>query len=97
MVLQRNLALGDAKHRSQVQTLFEDIRQSLADCILAYSAQSGLVKADTIRLMDHLSKIKAADGSESGTVDNCTLTLIMALLYAFDVSAMHKVIKISRL
>ena len=87
------MALGDAKHRRQVYDLYHDIRQSLADCVFAYAAQSGLCKADTLRLMDFLAKIKVGDSPDgSGTkLDNATITLLMALLYALDISAIHKV------
>ena len=90
-MLQKNMALGDAKHRRQVSDLFEDIRQSLADCIFSYAAQSGLNKNDTLRLMDYLSKIKPGDVNAMGVIDDTTLTLIMALMYAMDVSALSKV------
>ncbi len=91
MNLQKNMALGDAKHRRQVQDLFEEIRQSLADCVFAYAAQSGLPKADTLRLIDHLARMKPGDSDAGGVIENTTLTLLMALFYAVDVSALHKV------
>ena len=90
-MLQKNMALGDAKHRRQVSDLFEDIRQSLADCIFSYAAQSGLNKNDTMRLMDYLSKVKPGDVNAVGVIDDTNLTLIMALMYAMDVSALSKV------
>ena len=90
-LLQKNMALGDAKHRRQVSDLFEDIRQALADCVFSYAAQSGLGKNDTMRLMDHLSKIKPGDGNAMGVIDDTNLTLTMALMYALDVSALSKV------
>ncbi len=43
-VLQRNRALGGPKHHHTVVTLFEEIRQILADIIFLYSAQAGLYK-----------------------------------------------------
>ena len=90
--LQKNLALGNAKHRRQVFDLYSEIRQGLADCIFAFSAQSGLTKQDVIRLMDYLSKIKTTEGSGSGTIDDVNMTLTMALLYAIDATAISKVI-----
>ena len=90
MLLQKNLALGDAKHRRQIYDLYHDIRQSLADCLFSYSAQSGLPKNDVIRLMDHLSKIKPTEGSATGTLDDVNMTLTMALLYSIDAGAIHK-------
>ena len=91
MNLQKNMALGDARHRRQVRDLFEDIRQSLADCVFAYAAQSGLPKADTVRLVEHLSRVKTGDTDAGGAIENSTLTLLMALFYAVDISALQKV------
>ena len=89
--LQKNLALGNAKHRRQVFDLYTEIRQGLADCIFAFSAQSGLCKQDVIRLMDYLSKVKTTEGTGSGTIDDVNMTLVMALLYAIDATAISKV------
>ena len=84
------MALGNAKHRRQVFDLYHDIKQSLADCLFAFAAQSGLPKSDTLRLLEHLSKVKPGEADASGVVDNTTLTLTLALLYSFDVSALNK-------
>eukprot|EP00095_Tigriopus_kingsejongensis_P011855 maker-scaffold180_size281610-snap-gene-0.27 protein:Tk11855 transcript:maker-scaffold180_size281610-snap-gene-0.27-mRNA-1 annotation:"nuclear pore complex protein nup205" len=89
-MLQKNMALGHAKHRRQVHDLFHDINQSLADCILSFAAQSGLSQNDTTRLIDYLSKVKIGDANVSGVIENTHLTLLMALLYALDVSALNK-------
>ena len=91
MLLQKNLALGNAKHRRQVFDLFTEIRQGVADCLFAYSAQSGLPVKDVNRLMDFLSKVKNSEGSGSGTVDDVNMTLTMALLYSIDATAISKV------
>jgi len=92
MNLQKNMALGGAKHRRQVQDLFQDIRQSLADCVFAYAAQSGLRKQDTLNLLEHLSNVSSSSTGSDGAIDNVSLTLLMAFLYAIDVSALQKVI-----
>ena len=91
LALQKNLALGDAKHRRQVHDLFADIRQGLADCIFCYAAQSGLRKDDTLRLLDYLCKIKPGDANPNAALDNISLTLTLAFLYALDISALNKV------
>lgn len=91
MTLQKNMALGNAKHRRQVHDLFHDIRQALADCIFCHAAQSGLSKADTLRLIGFMSKIRPSEATGSGTLDNVTLTLLMTLLYAVDTSSFLKV------
>ncbi len=91
MELQKNMALGDARHRRQVRDLFFDIRQGLADCVFAFAAQSGLPRQDTLRLIDYLSKVKPGDSDGQGVVQKTTLTLVMALMYAIDFSAISKV------
>jgi nuclear pore complex protein Nup205 len=90
MLLQKNLALGDAKHRRQVFDLFGEIRQGLADCIFAFAAQSGLPKTDVIRIIDHLSRVKAGDSNAIGTIDDVNMTLTMGLLYSIDAGAINK-------
>ena len=81
MMLQKNLALGDARHRREVYDLFNDIRQGLADCLFAYAAQSGLPRQDTLRLIDYLSKVKMTEGTGAGSIDDVNMTLTMAMLY----------------
>ncbi len=89
--LQRNMAFGDAKHRRQVHDLFFDVRQALADCVFSYAAQSGLPVNDVLRLIDFLGKVKPGDAGGSGALDNATVTLAMALLYAIDLGNLQKV------
>lgn len=93
-ILQKNLALGNAKHRRQVFDLYHDIRQALADCLFAYAAQSGLPKQDVLRIMDYLSKVKTTDGTANGALEEVNMTLAMALLYAIDATPITKVIGI---
>lgn len=45
-----------------------------------------------MRLMDYLSKVKPGDVNAMGVIDDTNLTLIMAMMYAMDVSALSKVI-----
>lgn len=86
--LSQNRALGPPKHRRQVLTLFEDIRLQLATCLFSWSAQHGLPKDVTLKLITLLSTYKSLE--PRGGIDNVTLALLMALLYAFDVSALQK-------
>jgi hypothetical protein len=67
----------------QVTDLISDIRRTLADCIFCVSAQSGLSKNDTIRLVTYLSRDKSL--GQDGALSDVTLVLTMALLYAVDV------------
>ena len=59
--------------------------------MFAFAAQSGLPRANTLRLLDHISKIKANDGGPQGDLDDVHLTLTMALLYALNASVINKV------
>ena len=88
-ILTDNRALGNAKHRRQVVDLFQDIRLLLALSLFNWSAQCGLPKRVTLRLIDLLSKYSPNDDSRGG-LDNVTATLLMALLYALDVSVLQK-------
>lgn len=86
--LSENRALGPPKHHRQVLDLFEDIRLQLATTIYCWSAQCGLPKDATLKLISLLSKYKSTD--PRGGIDDVTLALLMALLYAFDVSVLQK-------
>ena len=84
--LQKNMALGDAKHRSQVEELFRGIKKGLAECLFALAAQLGLSTPDTIHLIDALAKIKLEDSNADCSLDEVDVALVMALLYALDIS-----------
>lgn len=86
--LQQNLALGGPKHRRQIIDLFNDIKNILADIVFSWSAQNGLPQAPTISLINYLREVKF-DIEASGKLDEVNLYLIMALLYAFDLSILH--------
>ncbi|CAH0547709.1 unnamed protein product [Brassicogethes aeneus] len=87
-LLQQNLALGGPKHRRQVTDLFLDIRNTLADVVFSWSAQSGLPKDATVALVNHLRDAKI-EQEASGKIDDVNLYLLMALLYALDLSILH--------
>lgn len=87
-LLSNNRALGPPKHHRQVMDLFEDVRVLLATCLFNYSAQSGLPKETVIRLINYLSKYKPS--TSIGGVGDVTLALQMALMYATDLSVMHR-------
>ena len=91
--LQKNLALGDAKHRRLVRDLYADVRQGLADCLYCLSAQSGLGKSDATRLIEHLARVRPGDANSGrpGALDGATLTLAMALTHALNLGAQAKV------
>lgn len=67
--------------------LIKECRQSLAECLFAWTCQSSLSKDDTLALIGHLETVTAeADGS----LDSVNLALVMALLYCFDVSFLEQ-------
>lgn len=86
--LSENRALGPPKHHRQVLDFFEEIRLQLATILYCWSAQCGLPRDTTLKLIQLLSKYKP-DNSR-GVIDDVTLALLMALLYAFDLSALKK-------
>lgn len=88
MLLTKNRALGDMKHQNQVIELFEDIRFSLATALFNWSAQRGLPKFITRKLLRSLAQSKAKEAN--GEMDNTSITMLMALLYSFDTSILQK-------
>lgn len=87
-LLTRNRALGQAKHHRQVLELFEDIRLALATALFNWSAQSGLPKVVTGKLIKYFSKYKPLE--PWGGMDEVNTTLLISLLYAFDTSVLQK-------
>lgn len=87
-LLQKNRALGQARHQRQVLDLFEEIRQQLADIIYLWSAQTGLPREPAINLINFMRTTKVEEDA-AGNIDNVHLTLQMALLYGLDLSTLH--------
>nr|CAD7403935.1 unnamed protein product [Timema poppensis] len=88
-LLQHNRALGGPKHQHQVVEQFQEIRQALADIIFLWTAQTGLPKDPTFKLINHLKSCKIQD-EVSGGIDGVNLALEMALLCALDLSLLHR-------
>lgn len=88
-LLQRNHALGPPKYHQQVIELYESTKQSLAEIIFLWSAQSGLPKEQTFALLNFLKNLKPQENS-NGAIDNISLLLELAFLYAIDISLVHK-------
>ncbi|RMC03256.1 hypothetical protein DUI87_20450 [Hirundo rustica rustica] len=85
--LQRERGLGSEKHRKEVSDLIKECRQSLAESLFVWTCQSPLNKDDTLILISYLEKVTVeADGS----LDGVNLSLLMALLYCFDVSFLEQ-------
>ncbi|KAL7301129.1 hypothetical protein TKK_0006105 [Trichogramma kaykai] len=88
-LLQKNKALGDAKHTYLVMKLFNDTRQDLADILYMWSAQSQLPYNVMMKLLTILQKCSPELEAENGFPDKITLTLIVAFLYSINVSALN--------
>ncbi|XP_056621541.1 nuclear pore complex protein Nup205 isoform X1 [Triplophysa dalaica] len=81
--LQKERGLGSEKHRKEVSDIIKECRQSLAECLFAWTCQSPLSKDDTLAVIGYLETVTAeADGS----LDSVNLAVVMGLLYCFDVS-----------
>lgn len=87
-ILTKNRAIGPAKHIRQVLDLFDDIRLALATALFNWSAQSGLSKLVTGKLINYFSKYKPLEAW--GGMDEVNTTLVMSLLYAFDTSVLQR-------
>uniref|UniRef100_A0A182QEW4 Nuclear pore complex protein Nup205 n=1 Tax=Anopheles farauti TaxID=69004 RepID=A0A182QEW4_9DIPT len=87
-ILTTNRALGPPRHHRQVLDLFEEIRLLLAQCVYFYAAQAGLPRAITVRLVQFLRGYKCTESS--GGIDDVTVTLQMAMLYALDLSVLQR-------
>lgn len=88
-LLQQNRALGGPKHHKQVVDLFNAIKQNLSAIVFYWSAQCGLPKDTTLKLLYQLKRTKIQEDSTGG-IDNVTLSLEMALLYALDLSILQR-------
>ncbi|KAM8720864.1 hypothetical protein ACLKA7_006842 [Drosophila subpalustris] len=86
LLLTKNRAFGSKKHQNQVLALYEDTRKALAMAMFHWSAQRGLSKNMAIRLLQYLANVKTTDAN--GNLDDVTLILLMALLYAYDTSVL---------
>lgn len=88
-LLQSNRALDGPKHCHQVTEIFTGIKCSLANIIYLHSAQSGLSKQTTMILMAHLQNNRIQPDAD-GAIDDVSLTLTIALLYALDLSLFQR-------
>uniref|UniRef100_A0A6P4EG87 Nuclear pore complex protein Nup205 n=1 Tax=Drosophila rhopaloa TaxID=1041015 RepID=A0A6P4EG87_DRORH len=86
ILLTKNRAFGSKKHQNQVLGLYEDIQRALAMALFHWSAQRGLPRPIAIRLLQQLASRKTTDAD--GNIDDVTLIMLMALLYAYDTSVL---------
>ncbi|XP_037740111.1 nuclear pore complex protein Nup205 isoform X1 [Chelonia mydas] len=85
--LQRERGLGSEKHRKEVSDLIKECRQSLAESLFVWTCQSPLSRDDTLILISYLEKVTV---EADGLLDCVNLSLLMALLYCFDVSFLEQ-------
>ncbi|TDG40592.1 hypothetical protein AWZ03_012989 [Drosophila navojoa] len=85
-LLTKNRAFGSKRHQNQVLGLYQDIRKALSMALFNWSAQRGLPKNIAIRLLQHLANTKSAD--PDGNLEDVTLIMLMALMYAYDTSVL---------
>ncbi|KAK2179080.1 hypothetical protein NP493_515g00009 [Ridgeia piscesae] len=86
--LEKERALGNARHRKQVIEKVREVKQSLADCLFCLACQSPLAKVDILRLIGHLrgdSSVTAA-----GTMEDVSIALLMAALYCIDSQSLEE-------
>ncbi|XP_016942363.3 nuclear pore complex protein Nup205 [Drosophila suzukii] len=86
ILLTKNRAFGSKKHQNQVLGLYEDIQRAVAMALFHWSAQRGLPRSIAIRLLQQLAARKTNDAD--GNIDDVTLIMLMALLYAYDTSVL---------
>ncbi|XP_059473287.1 nuclear pore complex protein Nup205 [Neocloeon triangulifer] len=88
--LQRNRGLGGPKHQRLIYDLITGTRQTLADIVFCLSAQAGLPQTALLPLIKYISEIKMDQDTAGSAIDGVNLALVMALLYALDVSILQR-------
>ncbi|XP_017067012.1 nuclear pore complex protein Nup205 [Drosophila eugracilis] len=86
LLLTKNRAFGSKKHQNQVLGLYEDIQRAVGMTLFHWSAQRGLPRPIAIRLLQQLANRKTTDAK--GDIDDVTVIMLMALLYAYDTSVL---------
>ena len=81
--LQKQRALGPAKHRKLVSEFITNIKLNLAECLFCWACQTPFNREDTLHLINHLQS--HIETTADGKFDNVTVTLLMALLYSIDI------------
>ncbi|XP_045542611.1 nuclear pore complex protein Nup205 [Papilio machaon] len=87
-LLQNNRALPPPRHLVRLIGTIETTRKLLAGVIFAASAQRGLDRDILLRL--YREQMTSATHGPTGALDEISLALQMALLYALDLSVLHK-------
>ncbi|KAG6439072.1 hypothetical protein O3G_MSEX000461, partial [Manduca sexta] len=87
-LLQRNRALPPHKHHARLLATMDNTRKLMAGVIFAASAQRGLSRDMLLRLL--ADQTTSATQGPTGALDEVSLALQMALLYALDLSVLHR-------
>ena len=74
----------------QVLDKMNEIKQTLGECVFAWSCQRPLDRPNTLRLLQHLKALDGGGVNADGSLDDVTLALLMALLYAVDVRILEQ-------
>lgn len=82
--LERNRALGSFKYRKQVFDILKQIQKLLSDIIFCYCAQTFLNPNEVSKLIEIIAKTSKTNSKDS--LDSVSTTLLLSLLYVFDVS-----------
>ncbi|CAH2100438.1 unnamed protein product [Euphydryas editha] len=87
-LLRRNRALPPPRHLARLLAAIQTTRKLLAGVIFAASAQLGLERDILLRLLSE--QMTSPSKGPTGALDEISLALQMALLYALDLSVLHR-------
>ncbi|XP_047033205.1 nuclear pore complex protein Nup205 [Helicoverpa zea] len=87
-LLQNNRALPPGRHHATLITAMESTRKLLAGVVFAASAQRGLSRDIILRIISE--QTTSPTQGATGALDEISLGLQMALLYALDLSVLHR-------
>ncbi|CAK1548023.1 unnamed protein product [Leptosia nina] len=87
-LLRRNRALPPNRYHIKLLACMQSTRKLLAGVIFAASAQRGLERDVLLRLLSE--EMSSPSRSATGALDEISLALQMSLLYALDLSVLHR-------
>ncbi|XP_061722794.1 nuclear pore complex protein Nup205 [Cydia pomonella] len=87
-LLQQHRALPPREHHAKLARSIEGTRKLLAGVVFAASAQRGLERETLLRLINE--QTTSPSQGPTGALDEVSLALQMALLYALDLSVLHR-------
>ncbi|XP_049888015.1 nuclear pore complex protein Nup205 [Pectinophora gossypiella] len=87
-LLQANRALPPHRHHVRLLAMIDNTRKLLAGVIFTASAQHGLGRDILLRILNE--QTTSPSQGPTGALDEISLALQMALLYALDLSVLHR-------